>query len=684
MTDFWQRLKQRKLIQWAVAYVAAAFGLLQGVDIIAERFAWSETITRGLIIASVIGFFVALLLAWYHGERGAQKVSGTELLLLALLLVIGGGFIWQFSGTTTPAYSDAEAASESLATVDASAPESEIPAKSIAVLSFENLSADKDNEFFASGMQDMILTRLAEIRDLKVISRSSTLEYGSRPSNLKRIAKQLGVATLLEGSVQKVGDQVLINLQLIDADTGTHIWAEVYRRTLDNIFDVEAEVAQKVAEALHASLTGAEAAAVARASTNSPQAYELYLKARYEVGQYFEGANEPAHLLLAESYTRQAIAKDPDFALAHAQLAGTISMIWVNGIKDSPERRAEAMAHARKALELQPALAAGHLALGILLQSLDHDYDGAMAEVRTAQSLAPNDASAPHVLAQFLASAGRWTEAQAANADAMELDPRSVSILLWGVSIAESRGDYERAQRLTDKIRAEFPDQPAGPQRAAELFLLRGDPAAARRVLADLPEAQQADLLIQSHFLSRDYGAMRQAAAKVPPAGRDSDAGQRELDQGIAAQLGGDDVGAKAALNAAASAIQQALLAMPDDVSLTTRLVTVRMWQGDRAGAMQALAQARQLPLPFMSRALSELSIGLQEAQLLAHFGDAEAAVIQLRRLLGRPGIGSILSPALLRLDPTWDPIRASPQFKALLRDYPADVAAAAQKPAQD
>ena len=198
MTEFLQRLKQRKLVQWALAYIAAAFALLQGIDIVAQQFGWPEGVRRGITLAMVVGFFVTLVLAWYHGERGAQRVTTTELLILALLLSLGGGFLWRFASVARDA-----------GTRPAAAPPANvvIPEKSIAVLPFDNLSEDKANAYFAEGVQDEILTRLAKVADLKVISRTSTQHFKSSPENLPEIARQLGVAHILEGSVQKSNDQ---------------------------------------------------------------------------------------------------------------------------------------------------------------------------------------------------------------------------------------------------------------------------------------------------------------------------------------------------------------------------------------------------------------------------------------------------------------------------------------------
>jgi adenylate cyclase len=251
MNEFLQRLKQHKLVQWSLAYIAVAFALMQGIDIVAQRFGWPEQTMRVVIIALSIGLFVTLVLAWYHGERGEQRVTGTELLILAVLLVTVGGLVWRFaSGVREPA---AKVAPDEKAAMTG-APISD---KSIAVLPFENLSSDHENAYFATGIQDEILTKLAKIGALKVISRSSTKQYESKPGNLRDVGRELGVASILEGSVQKAGQIVRVNVQLIKAATDEHLWAETYDRTLDNILGVESEIAQMVAEALHARLTGA-------------------------------------------------------------------------------------------------------------------------------------------------------------------------------------------------------------------------------------------------------------------------------------------------------------------------------------------------------------------------------------------------------------------------------------------
>ncbi|MGN6788115.1 MAG: hypothetical protein ACTHJP_01115, partial [Rhodanobacteraceae bacterium] len=252
MNEFIARLKQCKLVQWAIAYVAFAFALLQGMDVIAHQFGWPDGLQRGITLVLIIGFVVVLVLAWYHGERGAQKVSGTEIVILALLLAIGGGLLWRFERNAPSTSLNFHAA----ANPDAAASAVSADRRSIAVLPFENLSSDKDNAYFAAGMQDEILTRLSKIGTLRVISRTSTLPFASHPENLPEIARKLGVANILEGSVQRIGNKVRINVQLIQAKGDSDLWSETYDRTLDDVFTVQGEVAGRIADHLGAALNG--------------------------------------------------------------------------------------------------------------------------------------------------------------------------------------------------------------------------------------------------------------------------------------------------------------------------------------------------------------------------------------------------------------------------------------------
>ena len=439
MSDLLQRLKERKLVQWALAYAAGAFALLQGVDIVAQRFGWPESIERALIVALAVGFFVMLVVAWYHGERGVQRVSGTELTILALLLAIGGAILWRFA----PADSErAAAATHKIVVTGVPAGTATVPGKSIAVLPFENLSDDKSNAYFAEGIQDEILTRLSRIADLKVISRTSTAKYKSAPDNLREIANQLGVANILEGSVQKSNDQVRVNVQLINAMTDAHLWADIYDRKLTDIFVVESDVAKTIADTLQAKLSGSEQRALAARPTENAEAYQLYLK-----GRYFWNKRTAGDLLKSIDLFNQAIARDPNYALAYAAMAQ--SELLVPGYDGGPPKEwfPKAEAAAKRALTLDDASSDAHAALGMVKQLYRFDTPGAIAEFERAIQLNPNDATAHHWLANHsFAVLGQVDREIAGMKRALELDPLS---LIINTNLSQG---YVYARRWDDAI----------------------------------------------------------------------------------------------------------------------------------------------------------------------------------------------------------------------------------------
>ncbi|MBV9619247.1 MAG: hypothetical protein JO201_08540, partial [Verrucomicrobia bacterium] len=304
---------------------------------------------------------------------------------------------------------------------DATSGDSNIPEKSIAVLPFDNLSRDPDNAFFAEGVQDEILTRLAKVADLKVIARTSTQKFKSSPENLPDIAKQLGAMNILEGSVQKANDQVRVNVQLINAMTNAHLWAEIYDRKLNDIFAVESDIAKTIADALQAKLTGSEKKMIAAQPTANTEAYELYHKGR-SLWEKRSGDNIPK----AIEYFNQAIAKDPNYALAYAGLSRAYILLPFFTGADRLDADAKAKDAALKALSLDPNLAEAHLALGKVLFFYDIDLAGAMREYKRAVELKPNDAGARHWYGNdALAALGRFEEAVAEGKRAIELDPLS-------------------------------------------------------------------------------------------------------------------------------------------------------------------------------------------------------------------------------------------------------------------
>ena len=432
MTELLQRLKQGKLVQWTLAYVAAAFALLQGMDIVAQRFGWPEQTMRFVIIGLSVGFFVTLVLAWYHGERGAQRVTGTELVILALLFALGGGFLWHFAGRSPKApASGAPPAADT-------AP---IPEKSIAVLPFDNLSRDPDNAYFAEGVQDEILTRLAKVADLKVISRTSTQKYKSAPDNLRAIAQQLGVANILEGSVQKANDQVRVNVQLINATNDAHLWADTYDRKVTDLFAAESEIAKTIADTLRAKLSGSEKTAIAKEPTADSKAYELYLK-----GNYFWNKRTGADFHKAIDYFNQAIAKDPGYALAYVGLADSYLLLSNYGAAAPKDSIPQARAAAQKALELDSNLAEVHATLAILSQ-YEFDSQRAISEYERAIELSPNYANAHHWFGDGPLMALAMTDRSIAEGKrSVELDPLSL------INNADLGWDYLNARRYDEAV----------------------------------------------------------------------------------------------------------------------------------------------------------------------------------------------------------------------------------------
>jgi TolB-like protein/Flp pilus assembly protein TadD len=310
----------------------------------------------------------------------------------------------------------------SSAATPASSAAAEIPAKSIAVLPFENLSRDPDNAFFTEGVQDEILTRLAKVADLKVIARTSTRKFKSAPENLPDIAKQLGVANILEGSVQRAGDQVRVNVQLINALTNAHIWAEIYDRKLTDIFAVESEISKTIAETLQAKITGSEKNSIAKAPTTNPEAYELYLK-----GRFFAEKRTGEDMRKSIEYFNQAIAKDPSYALAYTGLADSYVLLASYADVSPKESLPPARSALKKALELDDTLAEAHASYG-LLAMLELDLERSVTELKQATELKPNYATAHHWLAWARMTLGRSDPAIAEGKRAVELDPLSLII----------------------------------------------------------------------------------------------------------------------------------------------------------------------------------------------------------------------------------------------------------------
>src|SRR5437868_9300741 len=390
---FLTELKRRKVYRVAVAYAIVAWLLIQAASILFPTFEAPPWVMKVFVTAVILGFPVALILAWAfeltpEGIRRAEEVAPREsktlkagrkwtAIVVAAAVLAAGLLTFRFSRTRSSPPAELPKDIASAAGMD----------KSIAVLSFENLSSDKENAFFAQGIQDEIITTLSKISGLRVISRTSTVHYNSAPENLSEIARQLRVSNVLEGSVQKAGDRVHINVQLIQADTDAHLWAQSYDRQLTDIFGVEGEVAKSIADSLQATLSPQEKARVETKPTTNADAYVLYLRARdYQMrpDNFLQDFNSAAQLY------KQAIALDPNFALAHARLSAVMSTIY-HWYEPTQEVKETARREADESLRLQPDLGEGHLALGLFFYYEEGNYKAALRELGLAADALPND-----------------------------------------------------------------------------------------------------------------------------------------------------------------------------------------------------------------------------------------------------------------------------------------------------
>src|SRR5213594_1709649 len=456
--NFLSELKRRNVFKVAVAYAVVAWLLLQAASIFLPAFDAPPWVMKIFIIVVIFGFPVALIFSWafeitregikleseIEPNKSIARRTGRKIVAvtIALAVVAAGLFVYQLvrSKSDTPRHSEAATA---------------VPNKSIAVLPFDNLSRDPDNAYFCEGVQDEILTRLAKIADLKVISRTSTQHFKSTPDNLPQIAKQLGVAHILEGSVQKASDQVRVNVQLINALTDAHLWADTYDRKLTDIFAVESEIAKTIAESLQARLTGSEKSLIAKAPTANPEAYELYLK-----GRFFWNKRTGTDLLKSIDYFKQAVEKDQKYALAYAGLADAYVLLPPYGAASPSESFPQAEAAARKALELDDTLAEAHTSLGQFLLFYDLDFAGSTMEFERALSLDPNYATAHHWYGDGPPmSLGQFDRAIAEVKRAVELDPLSLicnADLSWTYFFARRYHEAEAQARKTLEMDSRF------------------------------------------------------------------------------------------------------------------------------------------------------------------------------------------------------------------------------------
>jgi TolB-like protein/tetratricopeptide (TPR) repeat protein len=450
---FFGELRRRNVYKVAVAYLVAGWALAQGLAQVLPVFSIPNWVIQLLVVLIVLGLPIALGLAWAF-ELTPEGIRRTEtadampeatrrtkyvwiyVVVIGGLVSIGLFFLGRYSAGNKTASPTG------------------ISNKSIAVLPFDNLSRDPDNAYFSEGIQEEILTRLAKVADLKVISRTSTQHFKCTPENLPQIAKQLGVTNILEGSVQKVNDQVRVNVQLINAMTDAHLWADTYDRKLTDIFAVESEIAKTIADTLQAKLTGSELAAMTKAPTASSEAHELYLK-----GRFFWNKRTGTDLRKSIEYFNQAIAKDPNYALAYAGVADSYLLLSLYGAVSPGESFPQARAAAEKALELDNTLAEAHASLG-LLACFEFDLNRSITELERAIQLNPNYATAHHWLSCMpLNGFGQFDRAIAEGKRAIKLDPLSLicnADLSWVYFNARRYDEAEVQARKTLEMDSRF------------------------------------------------------------------------------------------------------------------------------------------------------------------------------------------------------------------------------------
>src|SRR5213082_1832638 len=454
INNFFAELKRRNVYKVAVAYAVVAWLLIQAASIFLPAFNAPQWAMQIVILIVVVGFPIALAFSWAfeitpEGIKRESEVAADQsithhtgrkivALTIVLAVVATGLLVYRMVGTARWAVHSVETTEDGRRSA-ASLP---VPNKSIAVLPFDNLSGDPQNAYFSEGVQDEILTRLAKIAELKVISRTSTQRFKSAPNDLRQIAQQLGVANILEGSVQKANDQVRVNVQLINAVTDAHLWADTYDRKLTDIFVIESDIAKTIADTLQAKLSRSAEHVLASRPTENPEAHELYLK-----GRFFWNKRTGENLKKAADYFNQAIAADPNYALAYAGLAGVYVLMPFYSVGAPRDCYPRAKAAAKKALEQEDALAEAHTALAQVHCYYDFDFSQATSEFQRAIELNPNYATAHQWYCNSsLVALGRFDEAIAEVKRAIELDPLSLVIN------TDLGATYYRARRYDEAI----------------------------------------------------------------------------------------------------------------------------------------------------------------------------------------------------------------------------------------
>jgi TolB-like protein/Flp pilus assembly protein TadD len=662
MSGFFEEVQRRKVYRVAAAYIIAAGFIIQIGSAVFPAWELPNWAFRLVVVLLLAGFPIALILAWAYdvtpqGIRAtpAPTVLGSHrrrnvimLIGIGVIISVAAGFF------LLPRVSARK--------ID----------KSIAVLPFQNLSDEKENAYFADGIQDDILTNLSKIGDLKVISRMSVMSYrGDGLRNAREIGKALGVSTLLEGSVRRIGNRVRVSVQLINADNDEHIWAEDYDRDLTDVFAIQTDLAQKIASSLQAKLSPNEKALLDRQPTKDSDAYLLYLQAH-------DYANRPDRLrdtsLKAEELFEQAIKLDPNFALAFAGLSMVQSWLY-HEAEPTPARREKARLNANEALRLQPDLPEGHLALGFSYYYGDRDYQRALTEFEIAKRDLPNEANAYLAIGAIQRRQGKWTESNANFEKSASLDPKNANVLFNLAMNYVAQRDFETADKIFDRAIAADPQ--AFSSRGMKGFLAiiwKGDIGSAENQFSLVPPEFDPDGLTTSVrvrvlMLQRKFAAALQLVQQF----RGDTLTYPESAPCPKAFLEGklyfyqdDKMKAQAAFEQARPVAERLVREAPDNAARHGQLGAVLAGLGRKEEAINEGKKAVEL-LPESKDAFAGPQATSALAEIYAWVGEYDEAFRLLDHLLTVP---NGLTVPTLKLDPTWDPLRKDPRFQALIEKY--------------
>jgi TolB-like protein len=669
IANFFTELKRRNVYKVAVAYAVVAWLLIQAASILFPTFEAPGWMMKVFVAVVAAGFPIALILAWafeltpeglkrteFAGElpkKSARSHVWIYVVVIAGAISVSLFFLGRY--TASPG---------------AGARQTESFEKSIVVLPFENLSDDKTNAYFATGIQDEIMTRLAKIADLKVISRTSTQQYQSKPGNLSQIAKQLGVAHVLEGSVQKVGDQVRVNVQLIRADHDSHLWAETYDRKLTDIFGVESDVAKSIAQALQAKLNGHEEQAFGAKPTSNPEAYDAYLRGLAAEG---ESIRSVYPIQKAISFYKRAVHLDPNFALAWSKLSGAHSSLYPS-FADSTEAAKRALETAQR---LQPDSPETLLALAQYQYFELHDYDAARTTFLRVGKMLPGSSEIPAALGQIARRQGNWDKAVAYYNQALVLDPRNVELLTEAADNLDDLRRFDDALKLYDRALDIRPNDLDLLASKAAIYQAQGNLAEAGNCLGGVnaltPSYEAAAQKVEQLIFERKY---REAVQLLETRFAQFQFGS-ELEVGIFQEflassrlLAGDFPGAKASAEQARNILEVLCKNQPDNDFPAIFLARAYAILDERDSAYKEAKRVTDLlQNDAVRRPGAEENVALIEAS----FGDNARAISILARLLQIPYQSSLyatpLTPALLRLDPKWDALRSDPTFQKLCQN---------------